>query len=166
MNWLGVGAKEDDERESERESEPESWTPNAAIAIIPHLILVVEDEAFVREVTCEILERAGYDVLKARHGAEARGIFQHRSESIQLLLTDVVLPGENGRDLATYLKTQQPGLRTIFISGYPENTISRNGLQPKGVFYLAKPFSVESLMRTVSEVLLGERKAMRAGGTG
>jgi two-component system, cell cycle sensor histidine kinase and response regulator CckA len=162
VNWLGERAKEGDEQESDQES----WRPNAAIAIIPHLILVVEDEAFVREVTCEILERAGYDVLKARNGAEARGIFHHRSESIQLLLTDVVLPGENGRELATYLKTKQPGLKTIFISGYPENTISRNGLQPEGISYLPKPFSVESLMQKVTEVLPERKKAKRAAGTG
>jgi two-component system cell cycle sensor histidine kinase/response regulator CckA len=158
VNWLGVGAKEGDERESR--------TSHAAVAMITSTILLVEDEGFVRQVTCEILGLAGYEVLKARNGVEARCAFQQHGESIQLLLTDVVLPGENGRDLATYLKTLQPGLKTIFISGYPENTVSRNGLQPEGVFYLPKPFSVESLMQKVREVLLEEGKTKRAAGTG
>ena len=134
--------------------------------MIGSTILLVEDEGFVREVTCEILELAGYEVLKARNGAEARRVFQQCGENTQLLLTDVVLPDENGRDLATYLKTIHPGFKTIFISGYPENTISRNGLQPGGVFYLPKPFSVESLMRKVKEVLAEETSAQRAAGTG
>ena len=158
VNWLGVGAKEGDERES--------WAPHAAVAVIPSTILVVEDEAFVREVTCEILELAGYAVLKARNGVEARGAFQQRGENIQLLITDVVLPGENGRDLATCLNVIQPGLKTIFISGYPENAISRDGSPPEGFVYLPKPFSVDSLMRKVRKVLPEGKMAKRAAGTG
>jgi two-component system cell cycle sensor histidine kinase/response regulator CckA len=158
VNGLGVGAKEGDERES--------WALPAVGGVIPSTILVVEDEAFVREVTCEILELAGYAVLKARNGAEARCAFQQCGGNIQLLLTDVVLPGENGRDLATFLKTTQQGLKTIFISGYPENTISRDGHPPEGVFYLPKPFSVESLMRKVSEVLPEAKMVKRAASTG
>jgi len=82
-------------------------------------ILLVEDEDFLLEVTCEILESAGYRVLKTRNAAEAISMF-HRSEAIvRLLLTDVVLPGQNGLDLANELRRTSPDLRTIFISGQP-----------------------------------------------
>jgi two-component system, cell cycle sensor histidine kinase and response regulator CckA len=82
-------------------------------------ILLVEDEAFVRDITGEILETAGYRVLKARNAAEATGAFRRYKAIIRLLVTDVVLPGRNGRDLATELRKINPNLKTIFISGYP-----------------------------------------------
>jgi len=116
-------------------------------------ILLVEDEGFVREVTREVLRSAGYRVVEARNAAEAMRAFHRQREDVHLLLTDVVLPGRNGCDLAHDLRTICPGLRTIFISGYPENVVTRNGLQQCGWFYLPKPFSAESLMQKVSQVL-------------
>ena len=82
-------------------------------------ILLVEDESFLREVTCEILESAGYRVLKARTAAEAISAFDEYKTIVRLLLTDVVLPGQNGRDLATDLRSVSPKLKIIFTSGYP-----------------------------------------------
>jgi DNA-binding NtrC family response regulator len=82
-------------------------------------ILLVEDEAFLREVTCEILESAGYRVLKTRNATEAASAFHRYKTIVKLLLTDVVLPGQNGRDLAKVLRSVCPELRIIFISGYP-----------------------------------------------
>ena len=82
-------------------------------------ILLVEDESFLREVTCEILESAGYQVLKARTAAEAISAFDEYKTIVRLLLTDVVLPGQNGRDLATDLRSVSPKLKIIFTSGYP-----------------------------------------------
>jgi CheY-like chemotaxis protein len=79
-------------------------------------ILLVEDESFHREVTCEILESAGYRVLKAGTAAEAISAFDEYKTIVRLLLTDVVLPGRNGRDLATDLRCVCPKLRIIFIS--------------------------------------------------
>ena len=116
-------------------------------------ILLVEDEAFLREVTCEILESAGYRVLKTRNAAEAAVAFGECKAIVQLLLTDVVLPGQNGRDLANDLRALCPKLRILFISGYPENVVTRNGIQEDGMFYLPKPFSLQSLTRKVSQVL-------------
>lgn len=116
-------------------------------------ILLVEDEAFVREITCEILEAAGYRVLKARNAAEATEAFRRYKAIVRLLLTDVVLPGRNGRDLASDLRTMSPSLRTLFISGYPENAVTKNGIREDGMFYLPKPFSLQSLTRTVRKVL-------------
>ena len=82
-------------------------------------ILLVEDEAFLRDATCDILESAGYRVLKTQNAAEAISVFSEYNAIVRLLLTDVVLPGQNGRDLANELRSVCPKLRIIFISGYP-----------------------------------------------
>jgi two-component system cell cycle sensor histidine kinase/response regulator CckA len=116
-------------------------------------ILLVEDESFVRKVTREILQSAGYHVLEARNAAEAMREFHGYGKEVQLLLTDVVMPGRTGRDLAHDLRGICTGLKTIFISGYPENAVTRNGLQERGWFYLPKPFSAESLVEKVRQVL-------------
>jgi two-component system, cell cycle sensor histidine kinase and response regulator CckA len=116
-------------------------------------ILLVEDETFLREVTCEILESTGYRVLKTRNAAEATSAFRQYKTIVKLLLTDVVLPGQNGRDLANDLRGVCPKLRIIFISGYPENVVTRHGIQEDGMFYLPKPFSLQSLTRKVRQVL-------------
>ena len=120
-------------------------------------ILLVEDEAFVREVTCEILESAGYRVLKARNAAEADTRFRSHRKIVKLLLADVVLPGQNGRDLANDLRAMNSALRVIFISGYPLNLVTQKRLVEDGMFYLPKPFSAESLLRKVRQVLARER---------
>ena len=124
-------------------------------------ILLVEDEALLREVTCEILESAGYRVLKTRNAAEATSAFSECKAIVQLLLTDVVLPGQNGRDLANDLRAVCPKLRILFISGYPENVVTRNGIQEDGMFYLPKPFSLQSLTRKVGQVL-GKKQTAHA----
>jgi len=80
-------------------------------------ILLVEDENRLREVTCEVLESAGYRVLKTRNAAEAISTFAEYKTIVRLLLTDVVLPGQNGRDLAKDLRSVCPTLKIIFISG-------------------------------------------------
>lgn len=116
-------------------------------------VLFVEDEAFLREVTCEILESTGYRVLKTRNAAEAISAFTEYKAIVRLLLTDVVLPGQNGRDLANELRSVCPKLKIIFISGYPENVVTQHGIQEDGMFYLPKPFSLQSLTRKVRQVL-------------
>jgi two-component system cell cycle sensor histidine kinase/response regulator CckA len=116
-------------------------------------ILLVEDETFLRDATCEILESTGYRVLKTRNAAEAISAFGQYKAIVKLLLTDVVLPGQNGRDLANDLRAICPNLRTIFISGYPENAVTRHGILQDGMFYLPKPFSLQSLTRKVRQVL-------------
>jgi|HubBroStandDraft_5_1064220.scaffolds.fasta_scaffold18752_4 two-component system cell cycle sensor histidine kinase/response regulator CckA len=116
-------------------------------------ILVVEDEAFVREAACDILEGEGYRVLRAHNATEALTAFRRQTGSVQLLLSDVVLPGQNGPALAKDLRTALPSLKTIFISGYPEHTLTRYGLAAGQMSYLAKPFSAESLLGKVRQVL-------------
>lgn len=137
--------------------EPMPVAPRTGAETKCETILLVEDEDFVREVTCEVLLAAGYRVAKARNAAEAVRVFHRCGGQVQLLLTDVVLPGRNGRDLARRLKVVQPDLKTIFISGYPENEVTKHGLQEPGVFYLPKPFSVDSLMGKIRQVLGTER---------
>jgi DNA-binding NtrC family response regulator len=122
-------------------------------AWVRETVLLVEDENFVRDVTGEILQSAGYRVLKARNAADAMRTFRQYRDEVQLLLTDVVMPGQNGFNLAHDLKAMSLGLRTIFISGYPENSVTRTGLKQTGVFYLPKPFSAESLLRQVKQAL-------------
>jgi two-component system, cell cycle sensor histidine kinase and response regulator CckA len=121
---------------------------------LPGSILVVEDETFVREVTAEILKAAGYHVLKARNAVEAIRVFDERKDDIALLVADVVLPGRNGRDMAQELMHDHPTLKTIFISGYPDNPACRNHDLLHKTIYLPKPFSVDSLMQKVREVLV------------
>jgi DNA-binding NtrC family response regulator len=116
-------------------------------------ILLVEDENFVREVTGEILQSAGYRVLKARNAADAMAMFRRYRDEVQLLVTDVVMPGQNGCSLADDLKLMNVWLKTIFISGYPENLVSRIGCKHPGAFYLPKPFSAQSLLRQVKSAL-------------
>ena len=124
----------------------------------PHgTILLVEDETFLLDVTCQILESAGYRVLKTRNAEEALSTFQQYKAVVRLLLTDVVLPGRNGRDLANQLRSISPNLQVIFISGYPENAVTRSGIQEDGLSYLPKPYSLQSLTCKVRQVLEQEQ---------
>jgi two-component system, cell cycle sensor histidine kinase and response regulator CckA len=134
-----------------------------AEAIDPHVltILLVEDETLVRDAAGEILRSAGYRVLAAPNAAHALHIFRGHPEGVQLLLTDVVLPDRNGCDLACELTAVSDHVKTIFISGYPENSITRKGLSHPGWFYLPKPFSAGLLLQRVREVLT--REAMEKG---
>jgi two-component system cell cycle sensor histidine kinase/response regulator CckA len=116
-------------------------------------ILLVEDESFVREVTAEILETAGYHVFKARSAVEAVREFKKHQTEIALLLVDVVLPGRSGCDVVKDLKRQAPTLKTIFISGYPQNRAYMNQDASDQTIYLPKPFSVGSLMQKIRDVV-------------
>ncbi|HZP63671.1 MAG TPA: response regulator [Terriglobales bacterium] len=114
-------------------------------------ILVVEDNTFVREITSEILERAGCYVLKARNAASAKSASEYRQ--IQLLITDVVLPGQNGCQLADDLRKTNPGMKVILMSGYPGNAIAGKITENNEIAFLPKPFSAEALLRAVGRML-------------
>jgi DNA-binding NtrC family response regulator len=116
-------------------------------------ILVVEDETFVRQVASEILESAGYLVLQASNATDALLAFKQHDGRVDVLLTDVVMPGKNGRDLACELKAMCPSVRTIFMSGYTDNAVLRHDLQEHNSSYLYKPFSMDRLTSKVREVL-------------
>jgi len=115
-------------------------------------ILLVEDEAFVRDVACEILQSLGYHVIPAANADEALRLFSER-QPIHLLLTDVVMPGMNGSDLAEQLKLMDPTLKTIYMSGYTSNPLVRKGFRDPRIAYLQKPFTLEALGKKVKEVL-------------
>jgi CheY-like chemotaxis protein len=120
-------------------------------------ILLVEDEAFVRDVTCEVLRSAGYHVLAARNAADAVRMYEARRGEVELLLSDVVLPGETGPAMARWLRREHPELKVLFVTGYAEQMGLLEGKQEE---FLAKPFSTEALLRKVRQVL--DRQGMSA----
>jgi CheY-like chemotaxis protein len=115
---------------------------------------VVEDETAVRDVVTAILRDLGYSVLEAADGEQALRVFGSNSTNVDLLLTDVVLPGKiGGRDMAERIKSIRPEIRILFMSGYTENSIVHHGRLDDGVQLIAKPFNREQLARKVADVL-------------
>jgi CheY-like chemotaxis protein len=116
-------------------------------------ILLVEDEDLVRDVTAQVLERCGYQVLASKDAKTAVDIFTLNRGRIALLLTDVGLAGENGAKLAERLRESDPGLRVILMSGYTEREMMGREFGDSDMAYLAKPFSAESLIGKVRQVI-------------
>ena len=116
-------------------------------------ILLVEDEDQLRQVAQTVLERNGYRVLTARNANEALALSEQHQGSIHLLLTDVVMPGENGRQLAVRLAAARPEAKTLFMSGYTDRVIVDQGILERGLHYMQKPFTPAVLARRVREVL-------------
>ena len=113
-------------------------------------ILLVEDEAFVRNVTSEVLRSAGYEVLTAKNAVEAASVYS-RHGGVELLLSDVILPGENGRILAGRLRRENPELKVLLVTGYADQ-LGMPGTQSEEEC-LAKPFSTVVLLRRVRKML-------------
>ena len=118
-------------------------------------VLLVEDEEAVREVTREQLESLGYRVLSCANATEALVASARHVEPLHLLLTDVVMPGMNGRELAERLTRSRPGLRKLFTSGYGEDVIARHGVLEPGVLLLQKPYALPRLAGLVRSALAG-----------
>ena len=118
-------------------------------------ILLVEDEPAILKMTTRILEGLGYRVVAASSADEAIRIAQDYADDIHLLLTDVVMPEMNGRDLAKNILTLHPNLRRLFMSGYTANVIAHHGVLDEGVNFIQKPFSREQLGAKVREALDG-----------
>jgi two-component system, cell cycle sensor histidine kinase and response regulator CckA len=116
-------------------------------------VLVVEDVAAVRAVTREMLQRYGYHVLDAADGAAALQLAADHHAPIHLLLTDVVMPDLNGRDLARRLSAARPDMKVLFMSGYTDDAVVRHGILQEGIAYLQKPFTPRSLSAKVRKVL-------------
>ncbi len=116
-------------------------------------ILLVEDEANLRYLARQFLEKQGYRVLDAADGALALQVAMAHPGVIHLLLTDVIMPGMNGRELAQRVLQLRPGVKVLYMSGYTENVIGRNGTLDAGVRLLQKPFTLHDLKNKVREVL-------------
>jgi two-component system sensor histidine kinase EvgS len=116
-------------------------------------VLVVEDQTEVRRLTLAVLKSQGYRLLEAPNGSEALSLCERDPGPIHLLITDVVMPGMTGRELATRLLALRPSLKILYISGYTANVIAHEGLLDPGVAYLPKPFSPAQLTAKVREVL-------------
>jgi PAS domain S-box-containing protein len=116
-------------------------------------VLVAEDEEAVRQIIEKALDAHGYRVLSARDGAEALERASVYAGQIDLLVTDVVMPDMNGRELSRRLVETRPNLRTLYLSGYTDDAILHRGVLQQGVAFLQKPFSLRMLARKVREVI-------------
>jgi PAS domain S-box-containing protein len=116
-------------------------------------VLLVEDEESVRQLVRETLEAKGYKVLEADHGAAALRIVSAHQGAIDMLITDVVMPGMSGRELARQLATSHPQTKVLYLSGYTEDAIVHQGVLDPGTAFLQKPFTLQMLSRKVREVL-------------
>jgi PAS domain S-box-containing protein len=118
-------------------------------------LLLVEDEAPVRDSVRRLLEWHGYTVIEARNGADALQIYNGNEHGIDLVLTDLMMPGMGGHELVEQLRARHPELRVVFMSGYADKPMTSNGSARRGTAYLEKPFTVELLMQRLREVLEG-----------
>jgi CheY-like chemotaxis protein len=166
---FGVPAMKDEERDKEelwaelrslqrtermwRETEPEGWNMPATGG--GETILLVDDEPSVLKMTKRVLEEMGYIVLAAGTAREAIRLAGEHASEIHLLLTDVVMPGMNGRDLAENLLTLYPHLKYLLMSGYTANIIGHEGALGAGVNFIEKPFSMQDLSVKLRQVLCG-----------
>jgi len=138
------------------DSSERASTPAAAPGRAPRgteTVLLAEDETPVRAIARQVLERQGYTVLEAPSAERALDIAAQYSGAIHLLLTDVVMPGMSGRELATKLSHVRPETRVIFMSGYTDEAVTRHGVLQPGSTYVQKPFTPDAIARKVREVL-------------
>ncbi len=117
------------------------------------VVLVVEDQEEVRKLTCMIMRNLGYEVLEAENGAQALAMAARHAGPIRLLLSDVIMPGMNGRELADQLAALQPQMKVIYMSGYTDHIMTQNGVLDNSVSFLQKPFSPDKLIEMVQREL-------------
>lgn len=116
-------------------------------------VLLVEDEASLRELLREALEANGYSVLEARDGAEALQIARAHAGPIQIMVTDVIMPGMTGPKIVEHVAQTRPEMKALYISGYSDESVIRHGLIGPGRAFLSKPFGPEVLLRRLRELL-------------
>jgi CheY-like chemotaxis protein len=116
-------------------------------------VLLVEDDTGVRELIRQVLPKLGYTLLEAENGQDALWTITRYPDPIHLILTDVVMPGINGRALAEELSFSHPELKILFMSGYTDEAIAHHGVLKPGVAFLQKPFNLVSLARKIRSVL-------------
>jgi CheY-like chemotaxis protein len=118
-------------------------------------ILLVEDEPVVRQMTRQVLDRCGYKVLEADGADAARSICRNHLSGIDLMLTDVVMPKVNGRELAGELQSQYPDMKVVYMSGYTDDVILPYGIRSGEIAFIEKPFTPKTLSLKLQEVLNG-----------
>jgi len=139
----------------------EDGSTGADLPLLPHpspgteTVLLAEDEEVVRRLARELLSENGYKVLEAGSGREALLLSEAHRGEVHLLLTDVVMPKMSGRELGERLRLQRPDLRILYMSGYTDDAVLRQGVLEDGIPFLQKPFTAEELARKVREVLDG-----------
>jgi PAS domain S-box-containing protein len=116
-------------------------------------VLVVEDDERVRALVSNILKKDGYQVLEAEHAEQAAEVAEAYHEPIDLLLTDVVMPGRNGRELAELIVRRRPATRVLFMSGYSNDAVLLRGVSATGAQFIQKPFTIDALTAKVRDVL-------------
>jgi CheY-like chemotaxis protein len=118
-------------------------------------IVLVEDDRIVRGMTLKLLKRLGYTILAYSNGDKAFLDLQNFAIPFQLLLTDVIMPGMNGRMLAEKLSALRPNLKVLFTSGYADQLIARRGVHDQGLNFIGKPYSPKELAKKIREILDG-----------
>jgi signal transduction histidine kinase len=141
---------------SEEEAEEETEVKKAlrSSSIVPKTVLVVEDDDEVRGIVRELLSRQGFLVLEARQGREALSLAEKYAQPVHLLLTDVVMPGMGGQELAEALEKFMPSLRVLFMSGYTQDTAFPQDVSDGGRAFIQKPFTLSTLEGKIREVLV------------
>jgi len=144
------------------EAKATAAAPVPALAPVPggdETILVVEDQPEVRRLSEKLLRVRGYTVLGAENGAEALRVAEQHAGPIHLLVTDVIMPGMNGREVALLMSADRPTLKVLYLSGYADESVVHHGVLEPGLAFLQKPFTPESLARKVRDVLdMGDDK--------
>jgi CheY-like chemotaxis protein len=116
-------------------------------------VLLVEDEDPVRKVVQRTLDAAGYEVLTAASADDALAILRRHPADVDVLLTDVLMPGMDGATLAQIVSAERPHTRVLFMSGHPKDAFTQVGMDPQSVRMLRKPFSAAALCRELRDVL-------------
>lgn len=120
---------------------------------VHYTILLVEDEEMVRNLLCEVLQRENYNVLACSHPEEGIAMCRQHAPNIDLLLTDVVMPDMNGREMAARILEMLPSLQVVFMSGYTEHALTEGVPFNPHFEYLQKPFTLHALTQKVADVL-------------
>jgi CheY-like chemotaxis protein len=139
--------------------------PSAAVAPRPaahHVVLVVDDAEGIRELARRLLGRRGYEVVTAANADEAVRLFA-ANPAIDLVLTDVVMPGASGPELMVRLLRDRPSLRVVYMSGYNQEIVDRHGISKASIAFLHKPFNSDTLDAAIREVLGEAPTLTRAG---
>jgi CheY-like chemotaxis protein len=118
-----------------------------------HTILVVDDEESLRSIVCRTLRDEGFGILEAAHGAEALEVIEKAGRPVDLVVTDVVMPGMDGRELGRRLTQRWPALPILYISAYDVNDIFRRGSPRSSAPFLQKPFPPQGLISRVKQLL-------------